>query len=164
MVRFKAGAWLLWFVVTGSLFLVAAIAKSIQSHSFFEVARYLGVGQSALSTVWMLIVALEAGLGAWLLFGRRSRLAVILTVSLLGVYTAILFKLITGGAGAPSCSCIGMRLSATAQGEHVLGIIRNIVLIAWGVWVVASGGARLAPVGRPTPGDVERSRSGSGCC
>jgi hypothetical protein len=83
--RFKAGAWLLWFVVTGSLFLVAAIAKSIQAHSFFEVARYLGVGQSALGVA--------------------------------------------------------------------------LLLIAWGVWVVGSGGARSALSGTATPGDIERSRS-----
>lgn len=101
---------------------------------------------------YLLVVALvvfEILLGVWLLSGWRARAARRVALGTLGVFTLFLIALVFDPA-APPCACTGwIRLADDAHTANLLGVGRNLVLIALLAAAPARPAASLRVAGSP---------------
>lgn len=97
--------WLL-----GALILATGIGKALDVGGFAGVlADYrLGLDDDALSILALMVCALEIGLGAWLLSGRRLRRAAATAMALNAAYCVLMTTALLRGLQFDNCGCFGV--------------------------------------------------------
>lgn len=97
--------WLL-----GALILATGIGKALDVGGFAGVlADYrLGLDDDALSILALMVCALEIGLGAWLLSGRRLRRAAATAMALNAAYCVLMTTALLRGLQLDNCGCFGV--------------------------------------------------------
>ena len=127
--------WLL-----GALILATGIGKALDVGGFAGVlADYrLGLDDDALSILALMVCALEIGLGAWLLSGRRLRRAAATAMALNAAYCVLMTTALLRGLQLDNCGCFGVYFPSPLRWYSPL---EDLALVA------ASGALmRLAPM------------------
>ncbi len=140
-------------VVVGLILIFAAIAKAGRpGPSRFVIEYALGrirLNEFASHVHFMLyvLVLLEILLGVWLLSGWRSRPARRVALGAISLFTLFLVALVFDPA-APPCACTGwISLAENAHTANILGVGRNLLLIA--LLLVPAAGVRALPTAKP---------------
>jgi prepilin-type N-terminal cleavage/methylation domain-containing protein len=155
-------------VFVGVLFAYAAWAKGWNSVQFASVVAHLlhvGSRNVAVLLAAITMIGVEAFLAARLIFGSASQRLLVAVLLTLAVLTIVLVLLAVDPA-APTCGCFGAVRVRHAREDAIVGIVRNVALIAlvgWAYWRAAPGGLqRLYPVARVRRGRVETSERSQG--
>ncbi len=122
--------------IVGALFVYAAIAKCIAPAGARGALAYL-LRDSTLAdpgaqrAAFVLLVGIEAAVGAALLARPASRAALALAAAMLAGFIIFLGMLLWDPA-APACGCFGL-VSRSAAADATVGLIRN----AAALWMLA---------------------------
>jgi uncharacterized membrane protein YphA (DoxX/SURF4 family) len=127
--------WLL-----GALILATGIGKALDVGGFAGVlADYrLGLDDDALSILALMVCALEIGLGAWLLSGRRLRRAAATAMALNAAYCVLMTTALLRGLQLDNCGCFGVYFPSPLRWYSPL---EDVALVA-ASWALM----RLAPM------------------
>ena len=125
-------------IVLGSVFLLSSAGKIANPEAFVEIVANYQLLPPHL--VWMTAVVLpwlEAVCGLALIAGRYQRGAALLVSSMMVVFISII--LYNGYRGLNvACGCFS--LSATEPSNIALNTLRNLVLLAAGIWMLIRSG------------------------
>jgi len=127
--------WLL-----GALILATGIGKALDVGGFAGVlADYrLGLDDDALSILALMVCALEIGLGAWLLSGRRLPRAAATAMALNAAYCVLMTTALLRGLQLDNCGCFGVYFPSPLRWYSPL---EDVALVA-ASWALM----RLAPM------------------
>ena|ERR1700722_9876513 len=120
-------------LLLAAVFLFAALSKLRSQNEFAEVLRNL-VPLSLVKAAALAIPVLELLLSAFLLSRIASRAAALVSVAVLGVFTIALTMM--WRRGVKGCGCFGEDNNTATTGS---GIVRNLLLVALALAVVAAG-------------------------
>lgn len=128
------------FSLVGLVFLVAAVAKLSNPSSTLEILNVVGWGPVTRESALVVLLSIEFSVGGALVLTTRQKLAPIVGVCLLVVFSGFNVYLHSIDPNTV-CSCFGDMLSQSMPQGLAASILRNAVLaaalvggIAWQSW------------------------------
>lgn len=136
-------------VSVGAVLVAAALAKAFDPEAAWPAFEAVKTPSAAVPFAVVVLVVLEAWLGASLLVESTPRLARLLGMGMMTVFTLVLGWLLLLPEPIP-CGCFGRPdLLADPRQDLLAGIGRNLCMLGALAWT-GPGGPRDVPRGRPS--------------